>query len=66
MEKMMFKEYYETLPEKKKLKLRNQLMPLYIGYSTFYTKMATNAFTPLEFEKLETLTHEKFKRNDDN
>jgi len=34
-----------------------------MGYTTFYRKIRNNSWTPLEFEKLEQITNQKFLRD---
>lgn len=63
LEKIIFKEYYESLPDDKaRTDLRNEFVPKYISYPSFYRKISDNSFTELELEKLEEITNQKFAR----
>lgn len=63
LEKIIFKDYFNALPDDNaRLELRNKLVPKYISYPSFYRKVTENAFTELEFEKLEEITNKQFTR----
>ena len=60
---MNFKAYYEALAtDELKSSLRNKIVPKYISQSAFYRKKDDNTFSELEFEKLESITGQKFER----
>lgn len=63
-EKILFKEYYNQLEPTARIALRDQIVPTYMGYSSFYSKVTNNDFSTLEFEKLEMLTTKSFIKND--
>lgn len=63
LEKIIFKDYFYALPDDNaRLELRNKLVPKYISYPSFYRKVNENAFTELEFEKIEEITTKQFER----
>lgn len=53
---MVFKDYYESLPMEEKLKLRDDFLSRTgLSIITFYQKLRTNNFRPLERELLNDL-----------
>jgi len=61
-EKILFKEYFETLDTDSKNAIRDSMMAVGIAYSTFYTKVSDNSFKELEFRELERITKKNFLR----
>lgn len=61
---LVFKDYYESIPETFRNNLVFEMVPKYLSISSFYRKKNDNSFSELEFEKLEEITKLKFKRND--
>lgn len=59
---LVFKAYYEALPDDSKSSLRNKIVPKYMSQSAFYRKKDENSFSELEFEKIEFLTDQIFSR----
>ncbi len=55
-QKMVLKDHYNTLSEEDKIKLRKEYMETTgMAYTTFYMKLRTDSFRPLErslFEKM--------------
>jgi hypothetical protein len=62
-EKITFKEYYQSLDDEAKNRIRDVFVPQYLSYSAFYYKVRLNSFTELELQKLEEITNETFLRN---
>lgn len=58
VEKIIFKDYFQALAnDDERNKIRDIFVLKYkMGYTTFYTKVRTNGFSELEFEKLEEIT----------
>ena len=61
-QKIVFKDYYEGLNDEDKEALVFALVPKYLSISSFYRKKNDNSFSELEFEKIETITKQKFVR----
>lgn len=61
--KITFKEYYQSLEDVEKNRIRDVFVPQYLSYSAFYYKVRLNSFTELELQKLEEITNQKFSRN---
>jgi hypothetical protein len=59
---MTFKDYYSSLSEGEKNKIRHGLCPKYMAESTFFYKLRNNAFTALEIEKINELTNLTFEK----
>lgn len=55
-QKMVLKDHYDTLSDENKIALRKEYMDATgMAYTTFYTKLRTDSFRPLErqlFEKM--------------
>jgi len=65
VEKLIFKDYFNSLTtDQEKNKIRDTMFPKYMSYTSFYRKIRDNAFTPLELEKLEKITNQKFIQDD--
>lgn len=62
VEEIVFKDYYSSLDDDKKLDLFMYFVPKYMSMSSFYRKIRDNSFSNLEFERIEELTTKKFKR----
>lgn len=63
VEKIIFKDYFNTLnSDEERNQIRDQMFPKYMSYTSFYRKIRENAFTELEFEKLEEITKQQFIR----
>lgn len=60
--KTTFKDYFNSLEEPEKIRIRECMVPQYIAYSTFYYKVDQEKFSELELEKLETITGKTFTR----
>jgi len=65
VDEMVFKDYFNSLESDDH---RNRIRDLFVitygmGYTTFYRKIRNNSWTPLEFEKLEQITNQKFLRD---
>jgi len=62
IEKILFKEYYDTLETDAKNAIRDTMMANGMGYTTFYAKSRDNSFKELEFRELERITAKNFLR----
>lgn len=62
VEEIVFKDYYSSLDDDRKLDLFMYFVPKYMSMSSFYRKIRDNSFSNLEFERIEELTTKKFKR----
>lgn len=59
-EKLIFKDYYNSLKVAEKVELRDSIVPKYIQLPTFYVKLRDNSFSLLELEKINQLTGKTF------
>ena len=62
IEKMTFKDYYQSLDEERKKAVRDQfLVASGISYPTFYSKLTRENYSLLERRALETICQTSFK-----
>lgn len=55
-DKMVFTDYYNTLPDKDKETVRNEVLSQSgMSYPTFYYKLRNNSFKPLELKLIEKI-----------
>lgn len=62
MEKMSFKDYFNSMSTKEKNELRDQMTPAFMAYTTFYHHLRKEDWSELELQKLEQLTNKEFAR----
>jgi len=62
IEKILFKEYYDSLDTEAKNSIRDTMMDNGMGYTTFYAKCRDNSFKELEFRELERITGKSYDR----
>lgn len=62
VEKMSFKDYFESLSNDSKTTIREQMTPIHMSYTTFYDKLRNNSWKELEIRELERITGKQFAR----
>ena len=63
IEKMSFKDYFESLDTNESNAIRDQMIALSgIAYSTFYDKVRKQNWSPLQLKELCRITNQQFER----
>jgi len=61
-EKILFKDYFESLDNPAKKEIRDKMVPIHMEYTTFYNKLKNSSWKELEIQELERLTGKSFLR----